>query len=200
MRTRATFRPTPNRTEETTMPHHRTATTAATAATAGLIAALALVGSAAPAVAAPADVDRPDRAAQAALIAEVRAATARFHDVDAAIAAGYLPSEECSASPAGAMGYHFVNPALIAPGAPVDPARPPVLTYGPSASGELELWSAEFFEPNIGQPTPVLGTQSFDGPMAGHEPGMPEHYDLHVWIGKHNPAGLYAPFNPSLSC
>ena len=98
------------------------------------------------------------------------------------------------------MGYHFVNPALVAPGAPVDPAHPPVLMYGPSAAGGLELWGAEFFEPNIGQPTPVFGTQSFDGPMPGHEPGMPEHYDLHVWTGKHNPAGLYAPFNPSLSC
>jgi hypothetical protein len=197
MRTRASSRPNPNRTEETSMTTHRTA---ATAATAGLIAALALAGSVAPASAAPTDVDRPDRAAQAALIAEVRAATASFHDVDAAIAAGYLPSAECSSSPDGAMGYHFVNPALIAPGAPVDPTQPQVLTYGPSASGELELWSAEFFEPDIGQARPMLGTQPFDGPMAGHEPGMPEHYDLHVWIGKHNPAGLYAPFNPSLSC
>lgn len=170
-----------------------------TAAAAGIIAGLAIIGSAAPATAQPA-ADRPDRADQAALIAEIRAETARFRDADVAIAEGYLPGHECAASPDGAMGYHFVNPALIAPGAPVDPARPPVLMYGPSPSGELELWGVEFFEPDVGQPTPMLGTRPFDGPMPGHEPGMPVHYDLHVWTAKHNPAGLYAPFNPRLSC
>ncbi|RXZ42408.1 hypothetical protein ESO86_15925 [Agromyces binzhouensis] len=143
---------------------------------------------------------RPDHASQAALVAQVRAGTARFHDVDVAIAEGYLDTHECSASPAGAMGIHFINPALIAPGAPVDPSRPPVLMYGPSASGELELWGAEFFEPDVGQPTPMFGTVPFDGPMPGHDAEMPVHYDLHVWTGKHNPAGLHAPFNPSLSC
>ena len=29
---------------------------------------------------------------------------------------------------------------------------------------------------------------------------MPTHYDLHVWVGKHNPAGIFTPFNPSLHC
>ena len=32
----------------------------------------------------------------------------------------------------------------------------------------------------------------FDSPMLGHEPGMPVHYDLHVWLYRHNPAGLFA--------
>jgi hypothetical protein len=45
----------------------------------------------------------------------------------------------------------------------------------------------------------VLG-HTFDGPMPGHNPSMPWHYDLHVWLWAHNPAGLFAPFNPSLKC
>lgn len=40
----------------------------------------------------------------------------------------------------------------------------------------------------------------FDGPMPGHETGMPVHYDLHVWLFRHNPDGLLAPFNPAVSC
>lgn len=40
----------------------------------------------------------------------------------------------------------------------------------------------------------------FDGPMAGHVPEMPWHYDLHAWIWADNPAGMFAPFNPALSC
>ncbi|WP_448810506.1 hypothetical protein [Agromyces bauzanensis] len=170
---------------------------------AGLLAALAVGAQALPAAAQPDDLPaaaRPAHAAQAALLAEVRAATARFHDVDVAIAEGYQSTHECASSPDGAMGIHFVNPALIAPGAPVDPTKPPMLTYGPSASGELELWAVEYFEPEIGQPRPMLGDQPFDGPMPGHDADMPVHYDLHVWTGKHNPQGTYAPFNPSVSC
>lgn len=134
------------------------------------------------------------------VVASVRAATAPYHDVSRAIAAGYVPIGGCAQSPEGAMGFHYMNPDLVAPGAPVDPAMPAMLTYGPTASGRLELWSAEFFEPDVGQPHPTLGGIPFDGPMPGHEPGMPTHYDLHVWVGKHNPAGLFAPFNPALSC
>ncbi|GAA1060988.1 PepSY domain-containing protein [Agromyces bracchium] len=167
----------------------------------GALVALAVAVPTLPAQAAPAgELPRPDHASQAALVAQVRAATARFHDVEVALAEGYVDTHECSSSPDGAMGIHFINPALIAPGAPVDPTRPPVLMYGPSASGELEFWGVEFFEPDVGQPTPVFGTVAFDGPMPGHDPEMPVHYDLHVWTGKHNPSGLYAPFNPSLSC
>lgn len=174
-----------------------------TVAAAGLLAVVATASSALPAAAQPDErpaPERPAHASQSALLAEIRAATARFHDVDVAIAEGYESTHECASSPAGAMGVHFVNPDLIAPGAPVDPANPPMLMYGPSPSGELEFWGVEYFEPEIGQPVPMLGTQPFDGPMPGHDPHMPVHYDLHVWTGKHNPAGIYAPFNPSLSC
>lgn len=46
-------------------------------------------------------------------LAAVRAATAQFHDVDVAAAAGYRFGEPCVESPAGAMGSHTPNPALI---------------------------------------------------------------------------------------
>ena len=36
--------------------------------------------------------------------------------------------------------------------------------------------------------------------MPGHNPQMPWHYDLHVWFWEDNPDGLFAPFNPALSC
>ncbi|HEY1106299.1 MAG TPA: hypothetical protein VGE78_09135 [Agromyces sp.] len=173
-----------------------------------MLAATLIAGAAVTASALPAQAHEGDHPSEPTattpemhrIVAKVRAATARFHDVETAIAAGYVPAGECAASPAGAMGFHYVNPALVRPGAPVDPAQPPMLTYGPSPSGDLRLWSAEFFEPDVGQPVPTLGTYPFDGPMPGHDPGMPTHYDLHVWVGAHNPAGVFAPFNPALSC
>ena len=44
----------------------------------------------------------------------------------------------------------------------------------------------------------TLGT--FDGPMPGHNPSMPWHFDLHAWLWAENPAGTFAMFNPTLSC
>lgn len=164
----------------------------------GALVLAATVTAIAPAQAAP-PADSPS--ALNKLLAQTRAGVAKYHDVDAALAAGYVPISECVEAPGvGAMGVHYLNPALVNPGAPVNPGEPEMLTYGPSASGELELWSAEFFQPDVGQPTPTYGSQPFDGPMPGHGPGAPVHYDLHVWVGKHNPAGMFADFNPSLHC
>jgi hypothetical protein len=29
---------------------------------------------------------------------------------------------------------------------------------------------------------------------------MPEHYDLHAWVWQANPAGMFAAWNPTVSC
>jgi hypothetical protein len=29
---------------------------------------------------------------------------------------------------------------------------------------------------------------------------MPVHYDLHVWLWQDNPAGMFALFNPTVTC
>ena len=47
---------------------------------------------------------------------------------------------------------------------------------------------------------PSLFDLPFDGPMLGHDAGMPIHYDLHVWLYRHNPAGLFAMWNPRVHC
>ncbi|WP_405817335.1 hypothetical protein OG241_22700 [Streptomyces sp. NBC_01390] len=47
---------------------------------------------------------------------------------------------------------------------------------------------------------PSLFGVPFDGPMLGHEPGMPIHYDLHVWLWKKNPSGMFARWNPTVTC
>ena len=137
-----------------------------------------------------------------AQLALVRAATARYHRAGTAIADGYHPSELCAASPDGAMGMHYVNPARLGS---LDPERPAVLLYaaGPSRP---RLVGVEYFQADADQDLttdgdrPSMFGQAFDGPMPGHEPGMPVHYDLHVWLWAHNPAGTFAPWNPALSC
>ena len=135
-------------------------------------------------------------------LAAVRAATAKYQRVSAAVADGYSPSEECAAGPDGVMGRHFVNPALLGV---LDPERPPILLYVPSKGG-LRLAGVEWFQADADQDLatdadrPTLLGRAFDGPMPGHEPGMPAHYDLHAWVWADNPDGVFAPWNPALSC
>lgn len=154
----------------------------------------------------------------------VRAAVARYHSYDRALAAGYSAAGEPCVVEAelglGTMGYHAVNFGLLASGAN-DPLQPPILLYVPRADGSLRLVGVEYFAvalantenglpvpwfshdpPPLGffSPAPSVLGQTFNGPMPGHNPQMPWHYDLHAWVVEKNPAGVFAPFNPALSC
>ena len=173
----------------------RTGTRAARAAVLALLGAVAAgavgVGTQLPASGAPGRSD----------VARVKAATAQFHDVAAAQAAGYVPVSPCEELPGeGTMGVHYLNPALAGDGA-VDPLRPEVLLYLPTEDG-LRLVGVEWFvaEQAAGGTRPTVLGQPFEGPMDGHAPGMPRHYDKHLWIWADNPAGAWAPWNPALSC
>lgn len=146
-------------------------------------------------------------------LAAARAATAAFHDPAAALAAGYLPTKDCVAEPGlGTMGQHWVNPKLVGKPSDLSVTRPQALLYVPTGEG-LRLVAVEYlvFAPGeelAADPTqvdpngPALFGQHFNGPMVGHSPTMPVHWDLHVWLWAHNPAGVFAQFNPSaaISC
>ncbi len=137
---------------------------------------------------------------------EARHATAAFRDVHAAREAGYERASDCEADPKyGAMGIHYANPALLADGE-LDIRRPEVLVYQTTRGGKLRLGALEYFRADADQDLatdpdrPWLFGVPFDGPMLGHNPQMPIHYDLHVWLYRHNPAGLFAMWNPSVRC
>lgn len=156
-------------------------------------------------------------------LAAVRAATARFHAVDDAAAAGYVFGEPCVESPAGAMGRHTPNAALIGSQS-LDPEQPEVLLYLSKPGGGLRLIGVEYLQVvllrntttgavgpwfssapwpatyQVVTPTPQLFGQTFRGPMPGHNPAMPWHWELHAWVWAHNPSGMFAQWNPSLSC
>lgn len=137
----------------------------------------------------------------------VRRATEKFRDIEVALAAGYVKVSECTDLPGtGGMGFHYLNPAL-ASDTVVDPARPELLVYQEDARGRMRLGAVEYFVADAdqdltttGDRTSLFGKYAFDGPMEGHEPGMPRHYDLHVWLYRHNPAGQLAAWNPTVKC
>jgi hypothetical protein len=146
-------------------------------------------------------------------LARVRAALEKYQDPYVAVRDGYLSTIGCVhyahagghgrlPYAAGGMGIHFVNVGLVGP--VPDPMRPAVLLYEPH-EGRMRLVGAEWFVPLATgvKERPTLFGRPFDGPMEGHEPLLPRelhHYDLHVWLWKENPSGLFSPTNPALTC
>lgn len=141
-------------------------------------------------------------------LAQVRQATAKYHDVNAALADGFVPTPHCIAEPGlGGMGIHYINPPRLMD-SEVNILEPEILLYIETEDG-LKLLGVEYFYgigapdtqvPNPAPPAPVIFGRPLDGPMEQHESGQPPHYDLHVWLWKANPSGIFAPFNPNVSC
>ena len=141
-------------------------------------------------------------------LAKVRNATAKYHDVENALADGFVADPVCVAEDGfGGMGIHYVNYERV-----MDPElnllEPEILLYAPSGDG-LKLVGVEYMfaigapdsdVPDFPPDSPILFGREFDGPMLGHGPGQPPHYDLHVWVWQPNPSGMFAMFNPKVSC
>lgn len=137
-------------------------------------------------------------------LAALRKSLAVYRDVQAAVSAGFIPVSGCEESGEGGMGVHYLHPGRAAQ-AP-NPTQPSILLYAPTGDGTMRLLGAEWFQADADQDVhtdadrPTLFGQPFDGPMPGHNPMMPVHYDLHVWLYDSNPAGVFAPWNPSVHC
>lgn len=154
------------------------------------------------------------KAAMSPELEAAKAALSKYSDPFVAVKDGYFSTVGCIDFPTGAtdgpveyppgaMGVHFLNAANIGP--KLDPARPQVLIYEP-VGNKLVLAGAEWFVPVqvVGDgPAPTIFGQTLAGPMDGHEPIMPatlRHYDLHVWLWKDNPRGMFTSTNSSLKC
>jgi len=133
-------------------------------------------------------------------LADTRAATYKYHDVSVAEADGYVSEgDECVPG----MGIHYINFAQMGR---MDPLKPDALLYEPSGNG-VRLVGAEWIALDTDQnvatdnsPVPSLFGHRFDGPMPGHFPGMPVHYDLHAYIWQANPEGVLSTWNSNVRC
>jgi hypothetical protein len=111
----------------------------------------------------------------------------------------------CIDDPAGGMGIHFVNPARLAD--PVERAdEPEAVIYEPTKGGGLRLVAVEYvvtksaWQEAGNSGVPHLFGQAFEPVSAGNRYGLPDFYELHAWIWKHNPSGFTSDWNPDVSC
>ena len=129
-------------------------------------------------------------------IARVRAATRGFHDIVAAQNAGYnvqFPAG-CAALPgSGAQGFHWINQGLV--DAKVELLHPELVMYEPKRGGGMQLVGVDYVVPldlSREQPT-LLGVQFSPLPELGV-------WALHIWAWRPNKSGMFAMWNPSVSC
>lgn len=123
----------------------------------------------------------------------------------------------------GAMGIHYFRPDLLGISGPPNPRvngngthvdflRPAVLIYEPQADGSLELVAVEnlvFVEAweaagNVSPPAfqgiPYDRMEDDPATEADEAHMFAPHYDRHVWLFRDNPNGVFAQYNPAVSC
>lgn len=129
-------------------------------------------------------------------VVSAKQATARYHDIQNALADGFFQASPCVQHPTlGAMGFHFINLGRIL-NPLVKPDEPEVLLYMPDETGQMNLVAVEYVVPlGLAAEAPVLFDQTFQ------TDGAPlNQYSLHAWVWRKNPSGTFAPFNPKISC
>jgi hypothetical protein len=128
---------------------------------------------------------------------DLRDATAAFQDLDAAGSAGFVQVTPCwFHGNAGAMGYHLARLDRIGNGA-VELLEPEALMYEPQADGSFAFLGVEYIVPIAlweGDGPPSLLDETF---ARDDESGL---FTLHIWSVRENPAGIFAPWNPNVSC
>jgi hypothetical protein len=83
-------------------------------------------------------------------------------------------------------------------------AEPEILIYE-QRNGRLQLVGVEFIViaadwHNTNEGPPMLMGQHFHYVGSPNRYGLPAFYELHVWAWKENPNGMFADFNPRVSC
>jgi len=141
------------------------------------------------------------------LIAKVRHATARFLNINVALAEGWVPATPCVSGPdTGAMGVHLVLPPRL-DDAVLDATRPEALIYEPTAGGSMRLVGVEFIVianvwalHNAPPAVPALEGNLLNFVGEPNRFGLPAFYELHVWAWEHNPSGSFADWNTHVTC
>jgi hypothetical protein len=137
---------------------------------------------------------------------QVRAATDAFHNLDIAMAAGYGVFYQCTdKTGTGGMGQHYVKGALVEDPA-LDKLRPEVLVYEPRKDGGYQLVAVEYvvlkdaWQKANGATVPRLFGRRLSLVTAPNRYGLPDFYEIHAWIWKPNPRGVFDDWNPNVSC
>jgi hypothetical protein len=141
-----------------------------------------------------------------------RAATKAYPTPNQAMKAGFGLLRDkngiaCISMPGmGAMGVHYVKSSRV--DGIIRLRQPEALVYRFAANGHLRLAALEYVVTRdawesihgVGAARPTLYGHRFVLTGANNRFGLPAYYSLHAWVWKHNPAGEFSMWNPTVYC
>jgi len=120
---------------------------------------------------------------------QAKIATARYNNLENAIADGYADINVIVPH----MGSHVMKASNVDGNFEID--KPEILVYSPNASsGRMQLVAVEYAIPNS-EPEPEGFTGSYD--VWGNNAGF-GLWLLHAWVWEYNPDGVFSPMNPNV--
>ncbi len=123
-------------------------------------------------------------------LARVRAATAKYHDIAKAVAAGYADINLYVPH----MGWHYLNTTVL--DSTFDLEHPELLVYADKPGGGYQLVAVEYAVPLS------LSAQAPEGFSGNGDVwdvnSQFQLWTLHAWVWYNNPDGVFAPFNPRI--
>jgi len=123
---------------------------------------------------------------------QVRAATAKYQNINNAFNDGYDPIPVVVMPQ---MGYHFLKAESVSP--VFDLRKPAFLVYNKRANGSFELLAAEYGVPMSSLPLHVA-PEGFTGDADVWDENTLNSglWTLHAWVWKDNPEGVFNMTNP----
>lgn len=124
---------------------------------------------------------------------QLKTATSKYVDIDVATAEGFFDASGFVPN----MGHHYLLPPRV--DGTFELEQPEILLYAPDADGNMEFVAVEYAVPIADLDNPGSPPDGFAGDLDVWEinPGLSQ-WQLHVWIVKDNPDGLFAPHNPTI--
>jgi hypothetical protein len=119
---------------------------------------------------------------------QVRAATATFHDLSAAVLERYIDIDVFVSG----QGFHFLKNSFLLDGQ-FEIDKPEILVYAP-LNGRLQLVCVEYAVPISASSTPPEGFTG-DSDVWEFNDAF-QIWTLHCWVWKNNPNGIFADVNP----
>jgi len=132
----------------------------------------------------------------------IRQATLEYENLDVALGNGYRPLPRCieSTDGSGALGLEYLQ-LRRARDRQINLLQPEQLFYEEQPNGGPPvLVGVGYLVPDEGQKPPNSPLGHLDGPIPGQFRGEATHFELHAWVGRENPDGVLAFFNPNVKC
>jgi hypothetical protein len=139
------------------------------------------------------DDDTPQLAEWEAEVIQLTAATAKYADINTALDEGFIDVSGFVPN----MGHHYLFPPRVDNAFELD--KPEILLYAPNSNGNMEFVAVEYVVPIIDLDNPGFPPEGFTGDVDAWEinAGLSQ-WQLHVWIAKENPDGIFSPHNPDV--